>query len=121
MACRAAGIRTGRRCLHPPRRLRRLSPAAREQAAGNPFAGFSSFGLISDEVVTPADGLRGVHTVYRYRVQGGPAQVFDRTVYANDDASKLDVFSIRCSSECYERRRQEIGNVVSSFTVRETP
>ena len=98
-----------------------VSPSAREQVASNPFAGFGSFGLISDEVVTPADGLRGVHTVYRYRIQGGPAQVFDQTVYVNDDASKIYVFYIRCSSECYEQRQQEIGNVVSSFTVRETP
>jgi hypothetical protein len=98
-----------------------VSPSAREQAAANPFAQFSSFGLISDEVLTPGEGLRGVHTVYRYRIEGGPAQIFDQTVYVNDDASKLYIFYIRCSSECYEQRRQEIENVVSSFTVRETP
>lgn len=97
-----------------------VSPTARQQAAANPFAQFSSFLLISDEVLTPDEGLRGVHTVYRYRIQGGPAQVFDQIVYVNDDASKLFIFYIRCSSECYEQRRQEIENVVSSFTVRET-
>jgi hypothetical protein len=28
---------------------------------------------------------------------------------------------VRCSTECYEQRQKEIGNVVSSFTVRESP
>jgi hypothetical protein len=30
------------------------------------------------------------------------------------------MFFVRCSTECYEQRQKEIGNVVSSFTVRET-
>jgi hypothetical protein len=47
--------------------------------------------------------------------------VFDQTVYVNDDASKLYMFFVRCSTECYEQRRQEIESVVSSFTVREGP
>ena len=51
---------------------------------------------------------------------GGPSQVFDQIAYVNDDASKLYMFYVRCSSDCYEQRKQEIANVVSSFTVRET-
>ncbi|WP_214368377.1 hypothetical protein [Pseudonocardia sp. H11422] len=62
-----------------------------------------------------------MHVVYRYRQAGGPTQVIDQTGYLNDDASKLYVVFVRCSSECYQQRRQEIQNVVSSFTVRETP
>ena len=65
-------------------------------------------------------GCAGCTSVYRYRIHGGPAQVFDQTVYVNDDASKLYMFYVRCSAECYEQRQQEIANVVSSFTVRET-
>ena len=76
--------------------------------------------LVSDEVLTPGNGLRGVHSVFRYRVGDGPMQMMDQTAYLNDDASKLYMFFVRCSTECYEQRQKEIGNVVSSFTVRET-
>ena len=98
-----------------------MSPSARQEAAElDPTSPFSEFALVADEVLTPGDGLRGVHSVYRYRVGGGPMQMIDQTAYLNDDASKLYMFYVRCSTECYEQRQQEIGNVVSSFTVRET-
>lgn len=75
---------------------------------------------MSDEVLTPGDGLRGVHIVYRYRIGGGPVQVFNQIAFLNDDASKVYIFVTRCSAECYEQRQEEIENVVSSFTVRES-
>jgi hypothetical protein len=43
----------------------------------------------------------------------------DQTLYLNDDASKLYLFFVRCSTECYQQRQKEITNVVSSFTVLE--
>jgi hypothetical protein len=100
---------------------RPVSEMGRQRAAANPASPFSGFGLISDEVLTPGDGIRGVHSVYQYRIQGGPAQVFDQTLYVNDDASKLFMLYVRCSAQCYEQRQQEIASVVSSFTVRENP
>jgi hypothetical protein len=101
--------------------FRPVSVSAREEAAMNPASPFTGFSLMNDEVLTPGGGLRGVHVVYRYRISGGPVQVFDQIAYINDDASKLYMFYVRCSSDCYENRKQEIANVVSSFTVRETP
>lgn len=97
------------------------SAAGREGLEGNPMAMLTDFGLMADEVLTPGDGIRGVHVVYRYRIGGGPVQVFDKTAYVNDDASKLYVFVARCSSECYGQRQEEIERVVSSFTVLEGP
>jgi hypothetical protein len=101
--------------------FRPVSDSGRQRAAANPMSPYSAFAMISDEVLTPGDGLRGVHSVYRYRIQGGPAQVFDQTLYVNDDASKLFMLYLRCSTQCYEERQQEIASVVSSFTVRENP
>jgi hypothetical protein len=128
----APAIFVGVRDVPPPARgqisldvlrdlFRPVSPAARQRLAASPASPFSGFALLADEVVTPSDGLRGVHSVYRYRIQGGPTQVFDQTIYVNDDASKVYMFFVRCSTECYEHRQQEIESVVSSFTVRETP
>ena len=97
-----------------------VSPKARQAAELDPTSGLTDFALISDEVLTPGEGLRGVHSVFRYRMGDGPPQMIDQTAYLNDDASKLYMFFVRCSTECYKQRQQEIGNVVSSFTVRES-
>jgi hypothetical protein len=97
-----------------------VSPSGQEQLAQNPASPFTGFTVMDDEVLTPGDGLRGVHSVYKFRLMDGPVQVFDQIVYTNDDASKIYIFFVRCSAECYEQRQQEIGNVVSSFTVRES-
>lgn len=99
-----------------------VSPTARQRLATGaiPAAGFTDFALITDEVLTPGSGVRGVHEVFRYRMGGGPLQIIDQTVYLNDDASKLYMFFVRCSTECYLERQQEIESVVSSFTVRES-
>lgn len=96
-----------------------VSPSARESAEMDPTSDVSDFSLVADEVLTPGDGLRGVRSVFRYRVGDGPMQMMDQTAYLNDDASKLYMFFVRCSTECYEQRQKEIGTVVSSFTVRE--
>jgi hypothetical protein len=97
-----------------------VSPAARQAAEMDPSSGLTDFALISDQVLTPGKGLHGVHSVFRYRMADGPLQMIDQTAYLNDDASKLYMFFVRCSTECYQQRQQEIGNVVSSFTVRES-
>jgi len=97
-----------------------VSPSAQEAAEMDPTSGVTDLALVTDEVLTPGNGLRGVHSVFRYRVGDGPMQMMDQTAYLNDDASKLYMFFVRCSTECYEQRQKEIGNVVSSFTVRET-
>jgi hypothetical protein len=98
-----------------------VSAAARQQLAANPMMAqtLTGFGLMRDEVLTPGEGVRGVHVTYRYRIAGGPFQVFDQVAYLNDDASKLYVLLARCSMTCYEEQRAEIDRVVSSFTVLE--
>jgi hypothetical protein len=96
-----------------------VSPASQQQAAADPTSAVSDISVMSDEVLTPGKGVRGVHTVFSYRVAGGPPQVMDQTLYLNDDASKLYLFFVRCSTECYQQRQKEITSVVSSFTVKE--
>ncbi len=60
---------------------------------GGSASRLSDFQLLLDEVLTPGHGVRGVHTVFGYRVDGGPPQVFDQIGYINDDASKVYVRS----------------------------
>jgi hypothetical protein len=80
---------------------------------------FSDFKLVTDSVLTPKSGLRGVHEVFQYRVGGGPLQTFDETAYTNKDGSKVYLMFLRCSNECYQARRSELDSVVASFTVQE--
>ena len=96
-----------------------VSSAARQADAADPTSKRTGFQLFADKVLTPGHGVHGVHVVYRYSFAGGPPQMFDQTTYVNDDASKVYMFFVRCSTECYTQRQQEINTVVSSFTVRE--
>jgi hypothetical protein len=95
-----------------------VSPSGRQNSQNPQLTGF---GLVSDDVLTPGDGLRGVHSVFRYSLGGGPPQMMDQTAYLNDDASKIYVLLVRCSTTCYKDRHGEISTVVSSFTIREKP
>jgi len=95
-----------------------VSPTARQNNQNPQLTGF---GLLADDVLTPGDGVRGVHTVFRYRLGGGPPQMMDQTGYLNDNASKVYLLLVRCSTTCYKDRHGEIENVVSSFTIREKP
>jgi hypothetical protein len=89
---------------------------AREQASGaTPTDGFE---LLDDEVLTPANGLHGVRVVFDYELAGGVMHTFDETALVNNDASKLYLLIIRCSTACYRERAAELDTIATSFTVR---
>lgn len=95
-----------------------VTDGARQSAAqaGLPLDGFE---LLSDEVVHPRTGIRGVHIIFNYRVGGqGELSTFDQTAYTNDDASRMYLLLIRCSARYYRDRGSEVRDVATSFTVR---
>jgi hypothetical protein len=94
--------------------------ATARAAATNSATPFSDFKLVSDSVLTPKSGLRGVHEVFQYRVEGGPLQTFDETAYTNKAGSKVYVMLLRCSSACYQARHAELESVTASFTIQES-
>jgi hypothetical protein len=93
-----------------------VTSTARQAAAQQGIA-LPGFELLIDEVITPGDGLRGVHSVFNYRVNG-VVQTFDQTVLANDDASKEYLLLVRCSARCYREQSDEISTITKSMTVR---
>lgn len=95
-----------------------VTSAAR--AAAGTSSTFSDFKLVSDSVLTPQSGLRGVREVFQYRIEGGPLQTFDETAYTNKDGNKVYLMLLRCSSTCYQARQTEIESVTTSFTIRES-
>jgi hypothetical protein len=93
--------------------------AAAEENGGSD----SGFELLRDDVLTPADGIRGVRVVYNYRLAlmaGDPGTVhtMDLTAHANNDSSVIYLLLIRCTASCYQERAAELDEIATSFTVR---
>ena len=93
--------------------------APARKAAASTSTTFSDFHLVSDSVLTPESGLRGIHEVFQYRIGGGPLQTFDETAYTNKEGSKVYLMLLRCSSSCYQARQAELESVTGSFTIQE--
>lgn len=92
-----------------------VSDSARAQmSTDTPLSNFHS---LADDVLKKDHGIRGVHTVFTYSLNGGPVQAFDQTVLTNSDTSKIYVLFARCSADCYASKAKQIRAVVGSFTV----
>lgn len=98
-----------------------VSDDLRKQMEDTPAYPFKDFELLSDEVLPPQDGVRGVHLVYNFKVLGGPVQTFDQTAYLAADGSRVSVLLIRCSATCYQSRTQELDKIAQSFKVKRIP
>jgi hypothetical protein len=94
------------------------SARATAEQAGTLLPGFE---LLSDEVLTPSDGVRGVRVIFNYEMPNGVLHTFDQTTLVNNDASVYYELLIRCSSRCYKDRAAELDAVATSFTVRSQP
>ncbi|MEU6411224.1 hypothetical protein [Microbispora sp. NPDC046933] len=79
---------------------------------------YKGFELLADEVLPVTDGVRGVRSVFNYRLLGGPVQTFDETAYLSADGTTVSTLLIRCSPLCYRKRAAEIDTVVKSFKVK---
>ncbi|WP_182905708.1 hypothetical protein [Microbispora sp. H13382] len=79
---------------------------------------YKGFELLADEVLPVSDGVRGVRSVFNYRLLGGPVQTFDETAYLSADGTTVSTLLIRCSPACYRQRAAEIDTVVKSFKVK---
>jgi hypothetical protein len=97
-----------------------LPVTATARGAATTATSFTDFKLVSDSVLTPQSGLRGVHEVFQYKVEGGPLQTFDQTAYTNKEGSKVYLMLLRCSSACYQARHAELETVTGSFTIKES-
>jgi hypothetical protein len=92
-----------------------VSDTARSKVSNDtPLTNFRS---LVDEVLKRDHGIRGVHSVFTYSLNGGPLQAFDQTVLTNSDSTKLYFLLARCSADCYVSKAKQIRAVVGSFTV----
>jgi len=90
-----------------------------EESAQYPFKNFE---LLADQVLPAKDGIRGVRSIFNFRLQDGPVQTFDETAYLSADGAHVSTLLIRCSASCYLKRAKEIDMIAQSFKVkRPTP
>ena len=91
-----------------------FTSSAREQVAADPRA--KTFKQISDYDVRSAVAS-GVHVVYSYDLGHG-REVFDQIAMVGSQRTRVYLLIVRCDQACYDAHKREIGDVVSSFTVK---
>jgi hypothetical protein len=70
--------------------------------------------LVDQEVVQK--GARGVQTVYSFSIDG-KEQTINQTSLMSNDRTTMYIFVVRCTTECYNKNKKKIEEIVSSFTV----
>jgi hypothetical protein len=73
------------------------------------------FQIVVDQEVVQK-GARGVQTVYSFSIDG-KEQTINQTSLMSNDRTKLYIFVVRCATECYNKSKKKIEEIVSSFTV----
>ena len=73
------------------------------------------FQILVDQEVVQKDA-RGVQTVYSFSIDG-KEQTINQTSLMSNDRTKLYIFVVRCATECYNKNKKKIEEIVSSFTV----
>ena len=94
-----------------------VTAAARQSAAAQGFP-LTGFRLLHDSVLTPGQGVHGVHVTFDYRYPDGKVDTFDQIAFTNADSTEVYVLLVHCLAACYSQHRGEISTVMSSFTVR---
>ena len=91
-----------------------FTATARAQVAADPRA--KTFQQISDYDVRSAVAS-GVHVVYSYDLGHG-REVFDQIAMVGSKSNRVYLLVVRCDQACYDAHKNEIADVVSSFTVK---
>ena len=90
---------------------------ARAQAAGLGTAtADDGFKLVSDQVVD-SKSEHGVHVVFSYRINGVP-EMFDQVAVTDPKKTRGHLLVVHCTQSCFAARAGEIGDVVSSLTLK---
>ncbi|MEZ0072539.1 hypothetical protein [Planotetraspora sp. GP83] len=94
-----------------------VSDDVRKQLESSEVFPLKDFQLLADQVLPIQDGVRGVRSIFNYRVLNA-VQTFDETAYLSADGTKISTLLIRCSAACYRKRAGEINVIAQSFKVK---
>jgi hypothetical protein len=81
---------------------------------GFPLTGFK---LLRNDVLTPGQGVHGVHVTFDYTFPDGATDTFDQIAFTNADNTEIYLLVLHCTATCYHQHENEIDTVMSSFTV----
>lgn len=95
-----------------------LPQETRQQMEASADYPFKNFELLADQVLPVDNGVRGVRSIFQFRVGDGPMQTFNQTAYLSADGTQISTLLIRCSATCYKQRVKEIDLVAQSFKVK---
>jgi hypothetical protein len=93
------------------------SRAEREVAATNASAKVPEFRLLSDTPVNTKTA-RGVHVVFAYKESDGHEEVYDQVAVTDVKRTRWHVLFVHCSTQCYESRKSQFGDITDSFTIK---
>jgi hypothetical protein len=94
-----------------------VTASTRQTADGNGFP-LTGFRLLSDAIVTPGQGIHGVHETFDYTYPGGTVVTFDQIAMTNADATVVYLLVVHCTAACYRSDQAAINTVMDSFIVR---
>jgi hypothetical protein len=94
-----------------------VTSSARSTAQKDGFP-LTDFKLLSEETVTPGQGVHGVQEIYDYTYPDGVAETFNQVALTNADQTTVYLLIVHCTSACYSQNQTDIDAVASSFTVR---
>jgi hypothetical protein len=92
-----------------------VSEGSRATAKLSGFTG-TDFKLMLDQHVDSRTA-HGVHVVYTYDLGEG-GEVYDQVAVTDARKTRIHLFVVHCSTECYAANRQTIASTMQSFTVK---
>ena len=81
------------------------------------FAEDSNVQLVDLYDVTESDSVRGQRVIFTVRGEDGRYVTYDQTAMVNNITTEIYRLLLKCESTCYERNRDEIDDIVDSWTI----
>jgi hypothetical protein len=75
--------------------------------------------LIDYEDVTTSGGVRGERIVFTVEQEDGSLLTFDQTAVVDPETTEVYRLLLKCEAHCYESNRDEIDEIVESWTIEE--
>jgi hypothetical protein len=81
------------------------------------FAEDSNIQLVDLYDVTESDTVRGQRVIFTVHGEDGTYVTYDQTALVNNITTEIYRLLLKCESTCYERNRDEIDDIVDSWTI----
>jgi hypothetical protein len=77
----------------------------------------STLELVDGYDILDVEGMRGQRLVYSIEVDAGRYVTYDHIAMVNDATTEVYQLALKCEATCYEANRDEIDDIVDSWTI----